>query len=46
MALLMLSLLYLVLLTIFWNSHKVVDYVEIVIYHVSTRHDVLIIKQS
>ena len=46
MALLMLSLLYLVLLTIFWNSHKVVDYVEIVIDHVSTRHDVLIIKQS
>ena len=46
MALFMLSLLYLVLLTIFWNSHKVVDYVEIVIDHVSTRHDVLIIKQS
>ena len=46
MALFMLSLLYLVLLTIFWNSHKVVDYVEIIIDHVSTRHDVLIIEQS
>ena len=46
MALLMLSLLCLVLLTIFWNSHKVVDYVEVIIDHVTTRHDVLIIKQS
>ena len=46
MALLVLSLLDLALLTIFWNSHKIVYYVEVVIDHVSTRHDILIIKQS
>lgn len=45
-ALLVLSFLDLAMLSVLGHSHVVVDNIEVIIDHVSTRHDILAIKQS
>ena len=45
-ALLVLSFLDLAMLSVLGHSHVVVDNIEVIIDHVSARHDILAIKQS
>ena len=41
---LMLSFLQLILLAVIWNTHEVIDDVEIIVDHVATGHNVLTVE--
>ena len=43
---LMLPFLQLILLAVIWNTHEVIDDVEIIVDHVAAGHDVLTVEQG
>ena len=43
---LVLSFLQLILLAVIWNTHEVIDDVEIIVDHVAAGHDILTVEQG